>query len=128
MYANWGGGPTEAEWEHAARGGLEDVRLPWGGELPNDTDFFPCNIWQGNFPHKNTTGDGYIGTAPAISFEPNNVGLYNMVGNVWEWNAAAFRVRSLKRTARDPNAAAKGNRLIKGGSFMCHISYCFRIE
>lgn len=127
-YAKWAGGrlPTEAEWEHAARGGLEDVRFPWGSALPNDTDFFPCNIWQGNFPHQNTGGDGYIGTAPAISFEPNNVGLYNMVGNVWEWNADAFRVRSLKRTARDPNAAAKGNKLIKGGSFMCHVSYCFR--
>ncbi|MDE0589080.1 formylglycine-generating enzyme family protein [Halocynthiibacter sp. C4] len=125
-YAKWAGGrlPQEHEWEHAARGGLGDVPFPWGTEEPNDDTFQPCNIWQGNFPHENTCADGYAATAPAISFSPNGYGLYNMVGNVWEWTAAPFRIRTLKKTARQSTAAPQ--RLLKGGSFLCHISYCYR--
>lgn len=127
-YAKWAGGrlPKEAEWEHAARGGLGDVRFPWGDQEPNDHDYFPCNIWQGEFPMKNLERDGYASTAPAISFEPNGYGLFNMVGNVWQWTADPFKINSLKKTARTHGLAAKGNKLIKGGSFLCHISYCYR--
>ena len=127
-YAAWVGGrlPSEAEWEHAARGGLGDVRFPWGDDEPDDTHFMPCNIWQGQFPQKNSKADGYAGTAPAASFKPNGFGLFNMVGNVWEWTADDFRIRSLKKTAQERMRHMQGFRLSKGGSFLCHKSYCFR--
>lgn len=127
-YSAWVGGrlPTEAEWEHAARGGLGDVRFPWGNAEPDDTDVLPCNIWQGTFPHQNTAADGYVTTAPARSFAPNGYGLYNMVGNVWEWTSDAYRVRSLKQQVRTRLKAMTGFKLSKGGSFLCHRSYCYR--
>ena len=127
-FARWAGGrlPSEAEWEHAARGGLGDVRFPWGDREPNDDDFFPCNIWQGAFPKTNLMLDGHFGTAPACSFEPNGFGLYNMVGNVWEWTAQAFKVSSLKKSVARAHADKKGFKLVKGGSFLCHASYCYR--
>jgi formylglycine-generating enzyme required for sulfatase activity len=127
-FAHWAGGrlPTEAEWEHAARGGLGDVRFPWGDREPNDVDFFPCNIWQGRFPHTNLALDGFVGTAPARSFEPNGFGLYNMVGNTWEWTSQPFKVRSLKRSTVRTHAGKEGFKVVKGGSFLCHTSYCYR--
>ena len=127
-YAAWVGGrlPSEAEWEHAARGGRGDVRFPWGDDEPDDTDFMPCNIWQGRFPQTNSRADGYAATAPAESFAPNDFGLYNMVGNVWEWTAENFRIRSLKKRVRDRLQQLEGYRLAKGGSFLRHRSYCFR--
>jgi len=128
-FAAWVGGrlPTEVEWEHAARGGTDERRFPWGNEEPDDNTVH-CNIWQGEFPGRNICTDGYYGTAPAQSFEPNPAGLYNMAGNVWEWTADAFRVRSLSRQAklRTEQAAAQGQKVLKGGSFLCHISYCYR--
>ena len=127
-FAKWAGGrlPTEAEWEHAARGGLGDVRFPWGDQEPNDQDFFPCNIWQGDFPRTNLELDGYLATAPAKSFEPNGYGLYHMVGNVWQYTSQPFKVKSLKKSVKQAHVGKEGFKLGKGGSFLCHASYCYR--
>lgn len=127
-YAAWAGGrlPIEIEWEHAARGGLGDVQFPWGDREPDDHAYIPCNIWQGRFPDLNLGRDGFVATAPARSFEPNGFGLFNMVGNVWEWTADPFRVRTLNKAARAAQAERRGYRILKGGSFLCHKSYCFR--
>lgn len=127
-YASWVGGrlPTEVEWEHAARAGQGDVKFPWGDAEPNDTDYTPCNIWQGHFPKTNTARDGFVTTAPAQSYEPNAWGLYNFSGNVWEWTSDPFRVRSLKKAAKERLSSMKGYKLSKGGSFLCHRSYCYR--
>ena len=127
-FATWAGGrlPSEAEWEHAARGGLGDVRFPWGDRDPDDDSFFPCNIWQGRFPDDNFERDGYFATAPARSFTPNGYGLYNMVGNAWDYTADPFRLKSLKRSARQADQNRHGFKISKGGSFLCHISYCYR--
>lgn len=128
-FAVWVGGrlPTEAEWEHAARGGSHRQRFPWGDAEPDDTTIY-ANIWQGQFPHHNTGADGHERTAPARSFEPNALGFYSMAGNVWEWTADPFKVRSLSRQARLRNAQAleHSEKVLKGGSFLCHISYCYR--
>ena len=128
-FAQWVGGrlPSEAEWEHAARGGARRRRFPWGDAEPSDQQIF-CNIWQGSFPRLNTAQDGYKRTAPARSFAPTELGLFNMVGNVWEWTGEPFRIRSVSLKARERNEAARlhGERLLKGGSFLCHKSYCYR--
>ena len=127
-FAEWAGGrlPTEAEWEHAARGGLGDVMFPWGNREPDDTDFQPCNIWQGKFPVTNTCADGYNATAPAKSYDSNGYGLYNMCGNVWEWSSGRIKITGGSKESRQHAKHYKGCKLLKGGSYLCHKSYCFR--
>ncbi len=137
-YAKWAGKrlPTEAEWEFAARGGLPQKRFPWGDEQPNDDRDFKANIWQGKFPNINTKADGWERTAPVKSFPPNGFGLYNMGGNVWEWCSDWYRADAYVNrrgvtinprgpdTFWDPNEPLVPKRVSRGGSFLCHVSYC----
>ncbi|WP_088042635.1 formylglycine-generating enzyme family protein [Bacillus sp. EAC] len=119
--------PTEAEWEYAARGGLEQKKYAWGDELhPNGEHY--ANIWQGQFPNDNQALDGYEGTAPARSFTPNNFGLYNVSGNIWEWCSDWFSpTYHLQDTRENPKGIPSGtSKVIRGGSYLCHESYCNR--
>lgn len=144
-YARWCGKalPSEAEWEYAARGGLDRAEFAWGTDLVPDGQH-RANTWQGQFPHENLALDGHAGTSPVLAFPPNGYGLFDMIGNVWEWTDDWYRphhdapARSccLPRNPRGGSAEASHDpaapglalprKVLKGGSHLCAPNYCRR--
>lgn len=145
-YAAWAGKalPTEAEWEFAARGGLEDVEFAWGDELTPGGRHM-ANTWQGNFPHENTREDGFARTSPVTAFPANGYGVHDMIGNVWEWTTDFWSTRHQGDAPKaccvpqNPRGGPEADsydprqpeiriprRVLKGGSHLCAPSYCRR--
>ncbi|MEX2672708.1 MAG: formylglycine-generating enzyme family protein [Phycisphaeraceae bacterium] len=141
-YADWAGKklPTEAQWERAARGGLEGKMYVWGDEMMPD-DQHLANTWQGKFPVENAVEDGHAGTSPVMSFPANGYGLYDMAGNVWEWTSDWFHPQSYRDAAGEhnpvgpareesfsPSDPGRAVRAMRGGSYLCATSYCLRFR
>ena len=119
--------PTEAEWERAARDGRDGAIFPWGDELEPNGEH-RMNVWQGSFPDANSAADGFVGTAPVDAFAPSDFGLWNMCGNVWEWCADWFdgAYYAESPTRNPPGPPTGDRRVMRGGSYLCHASYCHR--